>query len=132
MIKLNNICIQYTAWCRRIREIDPRNGIGESHSPGSVACGYPDRSITRVGVSKQELPTYPPTRLRDRSIEYRRDGSDVDVSHAIDPPGGPLSSSIGRFWRRRMAGRYSRHTFELQCKRTSVEPYTYSMLLYLK
>lgn len=32
----------------------------------------------------------------------------------------------------RQAGGYSRHTFELQCKRTSVEPYTYSMLLYLK
>ncbi|KYM77191.1 hypothetical protein ALC53_12486 [Atta colombica] len=202
MIKLNNICIQYTAWCRRdtatslthtpwstrlgparsqhrksdetihrIRGIDPRNGIGESgwenifslivwltaqtvpsavartvakgcktitHSPGSVACGYPDRSITRVGVSKQEFPTYPSTRLRDRSIEYRRDGSDFDVSHtttidalsvnekkykeqstglndestvfprfqcAIDLPGESLSSSIGRFWRRRMAGR---------------------------
>lgn len=44
-----------------------------------------------------------------------------------------LSSPIGRFCANgRHIGRYSRHTFELQCKRTSVEPYTYSMLLYLK
>lgn len=30
-----------------------------THSPESVACGYPDRSITRVGVSKQELSMCP-------------------------------------------------------------------------
>jgi len=30
-----------------------RRDVRRSHSPESVACGYPDRSITRVGVSNK-------------------------------------------------------------------------------
>jgi len=36
-----------------------REREGDRTAQGSVACGYPDRSITRVGVSKQEFPTSP-------------------------------------------------------------------------
>ncbi|KYN36880.1 hypothetical protein ALC56_08671 [Trachymyrmex septentrionalis] len=118
MIKLNNICIQYTAWCRR----DTATSL--THTPWSTRLGparsqhrKSDETVHRIPVvrlteiinTKNPYSRDPSTRLRDRSIEYRRDGSDFDVSHtfqrAIDPPGEPLSSSIGRFWRRRMAGR---------------------------
>lgn len=43
-------------------------------NPGCVACGYPDRSITRVGVSKQELPMHsssPATRVEREGPNFQ-------------------------------------------------------------
>lgn len=43
-------------------------------NPGCVACGYPDRSITRVGVSKQEFPMHsssPATRVEREGPNFQ-------------------------------------------------------------
>ncbi|KYN16109.1 hypothetical protein ALC57_11634 [Trachymyrmex cornetzi] len=88
MIKLNNICIQYTAWCRR----DTATSL--THTPWSTRLG-PARSQHRKSDEYKEQSTG----LNDESTVLPR------FQRAIDPPGEPLSSSIGRFWRRRMAGR---------------------------
>lgn len=45
------------------------------NNPGRVACGYPDRSITRVGVSKHEFPMHsssPATRVEREGPNFQK------------------------------------------------------------
>lgn len=105
MIKLNDICIQYTAWCRRdtatslthtpwstrlgparsqhrksdetirIRKIDPRNGIGESD--GTTLSRY--GSLVENQKSIQRSMRIPP----DARVESRlsnRHGVSITMS----------------------------------------------------
>lgn len=95
-----------------------------------------DRSSRREGFDTRRRRDRSPLHRRDKQKKSKSTGlndESVRYSRAIDPleERSRRRSADSRADDRR-AGRYSRHTFELQCKRTSVEPYTYSMLLYLK
>lgn len=106
----------------RDRSIECRRGRGSETSTyitrRSIDASWSTREIkSKVhGPKRREYGTPAIQRAIDPLLENRSRRRSVDFG------------ADGR----RMAGRYSRHTFELQCKRTSVEPYTYSMLLYLK
>lgn len=51
-----------------------RKMAAHEKNPGCVACGYPDRSITRVGVSKHEFPMHsssPATRVEREGPNFQ-------------------------------------------------------------